>query len=607
MKKVVILLTTMTLLFSLAGCGGSEQDKIDDNISSNSITTENLDDIGSTNEDLDGDAVFQLAEEKSKEIFQNNAFNVTVAEEAADLYEKAGDMGVSKGYTKAALLRIDLYGKDTEFYKKAYKMLWDAHKAGDWEAEEKILTLHKDNLFYGYDVSDRYQGIEEFNNFSEDDYKELLQLYISNAQASTDPAALTSYGKFLKNAVSGQNGSNFLGNEDLKLIGLDIRIEDSYNDVVNIFTKAVKNGDSEAAFELNDFLMWNMNPNTEMYDAEIMIQNLDAWKELGFEHYNLYKGIVYLRYDRNLNLAQQYFEKADQENDYFGTFYAGYVIDMAAQMTEPIRFYPDDLDLEDIQLTAKAYYEKILNIESEDEADSVLKDAKYAATVALANLYNHGYSTVTDKEKSAELLSTVEEYSYYGDAYPEVSYLLKKAKNETFDYAYSHLAYEEYSTLYNKAEGGGDTSSFRYLAAAGSINYMSKYGQSFVSTDIDKAMEWFERAANKGSAYGYWQLARVYFSVPEKADVVKAEECIEKSIEMYKNKQFSVEDYKSEQNAALSSASNMMRFYVDGNFVEKDLDKARYYYDAIVEIEPSLMESSEKDPFGIKSYIPLFQ
>lgn len=169
----------------------------------------------------------------------------------------------------------------------------------------------------------------------------------------------------------------------------------------------------------------------------------------------------------------------------------------------------------------------------------------------LGLLYIYGEGVEEDPEKGKELIirsaqaGNEKAIEYVKENYPDETGITENAEEQQYD--------EEDFRLYMEQAEAGDAYGMY------SVGYLYYLGQG-TDWDMDKALEWFEKAGEAGSGDGFGMIGYLYDvgdGVPE--DLAKAAEYYQKAAEM--NCGFAM--------------YNLALMYLHGEYVEKDPEKAK--------------------------------
>ena len=361
---------------------------------------------------------------------------------------------------------------------------------------------------------------------------------------------------------------------------------------------SAKNG--QAVELLMEITMWQNEKAGVRYDSEAMMAICDKAEAADVPNVDVLRGIIYLQYDRDPVKALEYFEKADQEGNLYGTFYAGYCLDDSLDI-RLIKAYPSNYDIEGRALQAKAYYEKALAACTDDK-NYGQKQIKLASLYALAHLYMEGRGSAisVDESKANEYLELAEEVErIHADDRTGEDLSLSR------EYNYIKDIVEEkdiYASTYEAAsylfESDGSEYDLLEAARRGNVYAMSTLARKKYSTDPETALYWWTEACEKGSVVAAQNISAFYYSYGG-ADYVDAEKFVKYSM-------MAIDNYTDhapileECYFALSSASSCGYIlastfaegteFVNGDRIEKDHELAKRYYELVIAMNPDCRE-----------------
>lgn len=324
--------------------------------------------------------------------------------------------------------------------------------------------------------------------------------------------------------------------------------------------------------------------SVERPDTSLMAEVLKCAYGSGYDpEVDIFLGYHYLEYDRDLDKALECFSRADEAGYLAGTFYKGYVLDRRIKGAFingiMISVIPDEIDIDTNNRIAQECYKKVIDSTGGSNYLSSLSYrtdfAEDTIKSAAAYAYAYSFKYTEDSAQYEELLQqAIDNESGWSDTLSYLKYIC----GELNERAYSYELEKSFDYAYSKQN-------YAYCAFHGDVESMSAYGRGIVLNNPEAAIVWFKEAYNRGSVVGAFNLGAVYSSVNSKnlPQYTNAEKCVEywtEVVDMYEKGDYCIE--MAAASNAKDAATYLVQMYCDGDEIPQDLEKAKKYYNFLI-------------------------
>ncbi len=364
------------------------------------------------------------------------------------------DNDIHDAFTETRIANMYLFGKGTEInIDKAVEFLDKASKQNNPDASYQLAFIYS---------SDKYNLLDE----------DKANSYYKQAKDGYETAE--------------KENENSTAEYRLGLIYLNgLGTETDINKAVEWLDKSAGNMNSSAAYKLAQIYEQGLENIQADFDKAVKYYQMSAELDNPYAHYKL--GCINLERE-NMNEAVKNFEKAEEKNIAHASYKLGQI------------YTDEQCPLFDPQKSAE-HFSKALSQYIEDYNANPDDFTSYR----IGQMY---FNSLGTKQNIEEAVSWFEKSAQQGnsDAFYQLGNIYSSDEYNFKDDEKAFNCYKQAKDGYETAEKENENSTAEYRLG---VMYLNGLG---TETDVNTAVEWFDKAVQNGNSYAAYQLGRIYYS-----------------------------------------------------------------------------------------------